>query len=69
MQRKISPETIEFARGIWRNIDLQRDFKDRRLDYLIIKRADSVHGFSTLSEPFDTVYENSTWRVVRVLKQ
>jgi hypothetical protein len=66
MQRKILPETIETARAIWSNIDLRGDFKDRKLDYLITKRAD---GLSTLSEPFDTLYQNSTWRVVRVLER
>ena len=65
MQRKLLPETIETARAIWSNIDL-RDFKDRRLDYLIIRRADGVHSLSTLSEPLNTVYQNSAWRLVRV---
>ncbi len=64
MQRKLLPETIETVRAIWSNIDLRADFKDRKLDYLIIKRADGVHGLSTLSEPFDTLYQNSAWRVV-----
>jgi hypothetical protein len=68
MQRKIFPETIETARAIWRDIDLRDDFKNRRLDYLIIKRANSEQGVSTVSEPFDTLYQNSNWRVVRVLK-
>jgi hypothetical protein len=60
MQRKIRPETIELARDIWRNINLQRDFKDRRLDYVIVKRSEYN---------YNTLYENSAWRVVRVLSQ
>ncbi len=63
MQQKILPETIEAARAIWSNIDLRSDFKDRKLDYLITKRGD---GLSTQTETFDTVYQNSSWRVVRV---
>jgi hypothetical protein len=66
-QEKIRPETIETASAIWSNIDLGRDFKDRRLDYLIVRRADSVPVFPMPSERFDTLYQNSTWRVFRVL--
>jgi hypothetical protein len=66
-QKEIRPETIETASAIWSNIDLRRDFKDRRLDYLIVRRADSVPVFPMPSERFDTLYQNSTWRVFRVL--
>ena len=63
MQQNILPETIEIARVIWNSLDLSGDFKDRKLDYLITKRADDL---STPNETFDTVYQNATWRVVRV---
>ena len=66
-QKEIRPETIETASAIWSNIDLRRDFKDRRLDYLIVRRADSVPVFPMPSERFDTLYQNSTWRLFRVL--
>src|SRR5207249_931355 len=65
MQRKILPETIETARAIWSNIDLQRDFKGRRLDYLIVKQTMVMHGSLMLKERFDTLYENSAWRLLR----
>jgi hypothetical protein len=66
MQRRLLPETVVAAKAIWSNIDLRGDFMNRRLDYLIVKQFDGVDGVHLLDEGFDTLYQNSKWRVVRI---
>jgi hypothetical protein len=66
MQRKILPESLQTANAIWTKIDLRGDFKDRRLDYMIVSRADGTPVSPVLSEPFAALYQNSAWRVFRV---
>jgi hypothetical protein len=66
-QPKITPATMETARTIWGNVDLQGDFRSRRLDYLITRQADAALVSPVTGGHFDTLYRNSRWRLVRVI--
>ena len=68
LQRPILPETIESARAIWNNLDLARDFRGRRLDYLITRRQESGVVPPSM-RGWEPVYQNSKWRVFRTSKQ
>jgi hypothetical protein len=67
VQPTISPENLETARAVWGNIDLRRDFRDRRLDYVIARQADAALVSPAPGGHFDILYQNSAWRLVRVV--
>ena len=68
-QPKISSKSIESARAIWGDIDLARDFRDRRLDYVVTRQADAALVPPVRSGRFDILYQNSAWRLVRVMSR
>lgn len=69
VEAQISAGTLHSAREIWEHVNPERDFEGRRLDYLIVKRSLPAGVPSVAGERFDTVYENTEWRVLRVSRR
>jgi hypothetical protein len=69
MEQRPSSRSIETAKAIWNKIDLPGDFRDRRLDYLITRKADAALVSPTPGGRFDTLYQNGAWRLVRVVNR
>jgi hypothetical protein len=65
MQRKLTPPQLEAVRAIWDHLDLEHEFRSRRLDYFIA--PSSRIATASFSEKWLTqIYKNSDWSLFKV---
>jgi hypothetical protein len=62
---KMTPHGLEAVRAIWDHLDLEHEFRSRRLDYFITRNS-QVPTESSGVNWLTLVYQNSDWRVFRV---
>ena len=65
VQRQLTPPQLETVRAIWDHLDLEQEFRSRRLDYFIT-RSFQIATTSSEVNSSTLIYQNSDWRVFRM---